>query len=76
MINASNTVMDYSTCVSIVKYLEHMSNGDLQSAVACGYLDDKLDVTHKGYTELQDVARVKVYPKPESLSALETLFTK
>jgi hypothetical protein len=69
--------MDYDVCVSIVKYLEHMTKGDLHSAIDCGYLDDKLDVTPKGYNELIDVARVKVYPvqpKLEKLSQLEKLF--
>lgn len=69
-------IMEYAVCASIVKYLEYTSKGDLDSAITCGYLDDKLDVTEKGYKELADVARVKVYPKPEKLSALDKLFVK
>lgn len=71
-----NPELDYNTCASIVKYLEYMSNGNLESAITLGYLDDKLDVTQKGYDELKDVARVKVYPKPEKLSPLDKLFVK
>lgn len=60
----------------IVKYLTFMTEGDLSIATEAGYLDDEREVTPKGYLELTDVARVKVYPKAPKLSALDKLFNK
>lgn len=59
---------------SILKYLKYMTNDDLSLAQLNGYLTDELLVTHKGYIELKDIARVKVYPAKPILSALDKLF--
>lgn len=59
---------------SIIKYLIFMTNGDLSIAMDLGYLNEASEVTSKGYLELTDVARVKVYPTAPKLSALDKLF--
>lgn len=70
-------VIEYNK-LCIKKYLEHMTNNELDIAVFCGYLDENYEVTKRALIELSAVALRKKYIEPEVITntnLLDSLFS-